>query len=851
MAEWDIWDRAAGIATAPPPPPTAPNGFVGPVQSSTAPKSDIWDRAAAIKPETSVLDDIGDDIGDTLKQYWDKASPVKQAQSVADTAASPLAAGKGYIQQQNDLAGKATDSFKKGQYLDSVRHGLMYMLNGIPGVGALLDQAGNKAENGDYKGAVADTGALATYLLEGKAIGSGTQALTEPGAITQPIVNAARKVGDVSAATGAAVKAATPGVVGGLATVGAGEVLSKIPGMEWPARLAVAWPGARMITGGVKAGARAFATELATRRAAVAQAGADADAAALALANHIKDTVPAAEPSSVTEEAATPPEPTGPVPLPPERQLPAASQVQMPGPTNAVTDYVPPKITAEDSGPLPTDPNTGRPIMGPAPSAEIAARPAEAESTTAPNEIITRDEISRSTSVGLPGKPYASLKPGSAEKKVVDEMYDNIHGTAPTVAAGSTEAPTLTGELDYQASEPPSAPEPAKPAAREPQWWMTPEEKAKAAATSQQPITANVPAAEGERSGTNNLSTLQTGNPGISTEGDPILSRLKRIVYRDAQGRPQGYLQFYLDDSLKNVAPPGHGLNPEVYVSPTARRNGVATQLYDAAKKQGYDLSAVSGTETTPAGAAFLNSRAATASPAVTPLATPTPEPAATPAPAEAAPLAVKPPSSRVVEIPANPEQNFGASKLMTEEGLTQYAKDNGVTEEEAANSLAADGYSVVGRSQINRALHGIASELGMDHDTLSDVAKIKHRVKSMTQLSQEDMLGLYQDLLDKRSASEPLINKPDRMAAIEGTPASTPQGSPEQAIPAGQVPTALQNKPDALAAAQALKAGLETEPPTPPEGIWPLLKPGDVVQLQGGKTVKVKAVKQNGEILY
>ena len=126
----NIWEQAAASSGSPPPAPSAASPIVGPVQPKNG-APNIWEQAANIKPESNVLDDIGD----TLKQYWDKASPVKQAQSVADTAASPLAAGKGYIQQQNDLAGKATDSFKKGQYLDSVRHGLMYMLNGIPEIG--------------------------------------------------------------------------------------------------------------------------------------------------------------------------------------------------------------------------------------------------------------------------------------------------------------------------------------------------------------------------------------------------------------------------------------------------------------------------------------------------------------------------------------------------------------------------------------------------------------------------------------------------------------------------------------------------------------------------------------------
>lgn len=127
------------------------------------------------------------------------------------------------------------------------------------------------------------------------------------------------------------------------------------------------------------------------------------------------------------------------------------------------------------------------------------------------------------------------------------------------------------------------------------------------------PVKPNVAAAEGERAGTANLARLEPGAPGIAIEKDAAMpaSRLRKIVYRDEQGRPRGYLQFYLDDAQQRVAPKSHGLYPEVYVSTESRRSGIATKLYDAARKAGFDLSQVSGTEVTPAGAAFLNARKA------------------------------------------------------------------------------------------------------------------------------------------------------------------------------------------------------------------------------------------------
>lgn len=123
-------------------------------------------------------------------------------------------------------------------------------------------------------------------------------------------------------------------------------------------------------------------------------------------------------------------------------------------------------------------------------------------------------------------------------------------------------------------------------------------------------IKPNVPAYEGERAGKIGIERLDMGKPGVSMEQRDIPGdRSRTIVYRDAGGSPQGYLRLYLDDNLKEVAPPEHGLYPEVYVTPAARRSGIASLLYDEAGKHGWDLSQVSGTETTPAGAAFLNSR--------------------------------------------------------------------------------------------------------------------------------------------------------------------------------------------------------------------------------------------------
>lgn len=187
-------------------------------------------------------------------------------------------------------------------------------------------------------------------------------------------------------------------------------------------------------------------------------------------------------------------------------------------------------------------------------------------------------------------------------------------------------------------------------------------------------------------------------------------------------------------------------------------------------------------------------------------------------------------PTSRVVNLPS--ASGFGPAKIITEEGLSKYAQDNGVTEDQGRQMLQGDGYQIIGRSGLNRALHGIGTELDMDHDMLSDVAKIQFRVKSMSQLSQEDMLQLYQDLQEKRAVNNPMLGKGEladkfqgRSSAPETAYTSQPQvGPPAPTAPVrqprgfdelnAQMTESLRNRaPQSVAPAQALKAALEQSP--------------------------------------
>lgn len=117
---------------------------------------------------------------------------------------------------------------------------------------------------------------------------------------------------------------------------------------------------------------------------------------------------------------------------------------------------------------------------------------------------------------------------------------------------------------------------------------------------------------------------------------------------------------------------------------------------------------------------------------------------------------------------PSSIEAPSGASvfekpRIMTEEAVTKHAADNGVSFDDAKKQLTDDGYSIMGRSQLNRALHAVGSELGLDHDAVSAVVRTPYEHKgydSMTQMSQEEMLSELNGLMEKRAVKAPLVPK-------------------------------------------------------------------------------------------
>lgn len=249
----------------------------GSVDKTATPEKPSVDLSSFGEVETPKPRSLGDDVTDTLKQYWDKVNPVKAAQGLADTVRSPGKALGEYGNTTGALLDKSVQAFKQGKHSEGVRHALSYFLNGVPGLGSALDEAGNKSGSGDYKGAIADTAALATQI-----------ALTHKGpAAVEAAADALPSAGTAGTAVKGFVKGAGKEAASRHNLLGSGtaEYLAREVGLPHGVGTA-AVAGPNIVRGGI-AGARA---ELAARAARNA---------------------PAPEPQLITEPQGTAPTPQG------------------------------------------------------------------------------------------------------------------------------------------------------------------------------------------------------------------------------------------------------------------------------------------------------------------------------------------------------------------------------------------------------------------------------------------------------------------------------------------------------------------------------------------------------------
>jgi len=97
-----------------------------------SPAQDASDQAAA--PEQS--------FGAALREFGRKMNPLPMIQGLAQTAAHPIEALKSYGAQNERILSDAEGAFNRGNYIGAARHGLDYVLNGIPGLGLPAEAVG-------------------------------------------------------------------------------------------------------------------------------------------------------------------------------------------------------------------------------------------------------------------------------------------------------------------------------------------------------------------------------------------------------------------------------------------------------------------------------------------------------------------------------------------------------------------------------------------------------------------------------------------------------------------------------------------------------------------------------------
>ena len=112
------------------------------------------------QPKRSWLDSVTDFAG----EMWKQVNPISAVQGLSQAAAHPIQAAKGLMEGQAEIEKKAEAAFKKGDYVEGVRHVMNYL---IPVLGQQTDAAGDLMQSGQIaKGAGMTAGIAATLLAQ-------------------------------------------------------------------------------------------------------------------------------------------------------------------------------------------------------------------------------------------------------------------------------------------------------------------------------------------------------------------------------------------------------------------------------------------------------------------------------------------------------------------------------------------------------------------------------------------------------------------------------------------------------------------------------------------------------------
>jgi hypothetical protein len=205
--------------------------------ADTAPaaKGEAWKDTEPIKaPESH----------GAIGEFWSKlalAHPVDAVKSVAGAAMHPLDTFAAISHQTGDLARKAQESYRQGDYAGAAAHAFNAALNVVPGLGAALDEAATKGANGDWGGMVADAGALAANIATPKLLGKASGVAGEAASLAGKGAKAAvRALPEVTPGMADAAGLLEPRIAHGLRILGriqhaVGSTLKEAPAEAAPA----------------------------------------------------------------------------------------------------------------------------------------------------------------------------------------------------------------------------------------------------------------------------------------------------------------------------------------------------------------------------------------------------------------------------------------------------------------------------------------------------------------------------------------------------------------------------------------------------------------------------------------
>ena len=197
---------------------------------SPAPSGEVWKDSAPIKPPGS---------HGAIGEFYSKlalAHPIDAISGAAHAIAHPLDTFAAISHQTGDLARKAQESYRQGDYGGAAAHAFNAALNVIPGLGAALDEAATKGANGDWSGMVADAGALAANIATPKLLGKAGVAV-KAGASTVAEVAPSVARGALETASQPGVGAAVGSAVGALGGHPIAGALAGLKASEYAGRL--------------------------------------------------------------------------------------------------------------------------------------------------------------------------------------------------------------------------------------------------------------------------------------------------------------------------------------------------------------------------------------------------------------------------------------------------------------------------------------------------------------------------------------------------------------------------------------------------------------------------------------